>query len=66
LPDSCVEFLAFFGWLRPETASFLRVFAGNPRNTASKIIVLGSFSKSFIIILIEHIKNMELVKYSWW
>ncbi len=37
-----VKFLAFSCWLRPETASFLRVFAGNPQNTASGIIVLGN------------------------
>ncbi len=41
LPDSCVEFLAFSAGVRPETASFQRVFAGNSRNTASKIIQLG-------------------------
>ncbi len=42
LPDFCVELLAFSGGFRPETASFLRVFAGNSWNTASGIIVLGA------------------------
>ncbi len=42
-PDSCVEFPALPGGFRPETGSFLRVFAGNSRNTASGIIHLGMY-----------------------
>jgi hypothetical protein len=41
-PDTVTEFLAFSGWLRPETASFPRVFAGNSRNTTSEFIVVGN------------------------
>ncbi len=54
-PDSCVEFLALPGGFRPETGSFLRVFGGNSRNTASGIIDLGKFI--IIIIIIVNNKN---------
>jgi len=40
-PDPCIGFLVFSGRFRLGTVSFLRVFAGNSRNTASEIIVLG-------------------------
>ena len=40
-PDSCVESPAFSDGFRPETVSFLMVFTGNSRNTASVFIVLG-------------------------
>jgi hypothetical protein len=39
--DTVTGFLVFFGRFRLETVSFLRVFAGNSRNTASGIIILG-------------------------
>ena len=40
--DPDTGFIAFSSVFRPETASFLWVFAGNSRNTASGIIVLGA------------------------
>ncbi len=49
-PDSCVEFLAFSGGFLSETASFLRVCAGNSWNTASGIIVLGNFIIIYYLI----------------
>jgi hypothetical protein len=42
-PDSFVELLALPGGFRLETGSFLKVFAGNSRNTASGIIDLGLY-----------------------
>jgi hypothetical protein len=51
-PDTVTGFLRRIpGIFRPETASFLRVFAGNSWDTASGIIVLGPISIQGVVDL---------------